>query len=305
MGPPRPRSALPLSGAFLLLYLPLLLCLPRPGGAGPLVPLRADRDIVWLPAARVVLGTDEREAESTLRECRQDPMAAALEDLCEKRPLLRREPRRHAWVARFGLDRHEVTLARWFRCVGAGRCRPPRLSEESPVDPRLPVTGVTRPEAADFCAFAGGRLPTAEEWERAARGQHGRRYPWGDRFHPRAANLGASGGRPSRADGALGLRPVDAFPGDRTPEGIVGLAGNAAEWTATDAPPVPLVAGAASTSQARGGVVKGGSWRSAPWQARGAAWTARLPRQAYDDVGVRCAYDPPHGSPGRSRRRRW
>ncbi len=297
MGSPGPRSALTLSGALLLLLIP-----PR-SGASPAVPLQTDRDVVWLPTARVVLGTDERAAEATLRECRRDPLARALDELCDKRTLLRREPRRQARVGRFGLDRLEVTLARWFRCVRAGRCRPPRLPEGPDLDPRLPVTGVTWHEAADYCAFAGGRLPTAEEWERAARGPNGRRYPWGDRFHPRAANLGASGGRPSPADGALGLRPVDAFAADRTPEGVVGLAGNVAEWTATAVPDVRPVSGAGPLPAARGVVVKGGSWRSPAWQARGAAWTGRLPGQAYEDVGVRCAYEAPPASPRRSRRR--
>ncbi len=101
-------------------------------------------------------------------------------------------------------------------------------------DRRVPVTGVDLYDAHAFARFVGGRLPTADEWERAARGPAGRLYPWGDAFDRAWEER---------------LRPADSGD-DRTPEGILHLGGNAAEWTTTERP-------------GKGFVVKGGAFSDA------------------------------------------
>jgi formylglycine-generating enzyme required for sulfatase activity len=99
-----------------------------------------------------------------------------------------------------------------------------------------PVMGVDWWDAYAYARWRGGRLPTAEEWEKAARGTEGALFPWGDAFDPAKANTGLdyqeSGGGGGR-DGFNGWAPVDAIAGDVSPYGVVGMAGNVSEWTGT------------------------------------------------------------------------
>jgi hypothetical protein len=113
--------------------------------------------------------------------------------------------------------------------------RPPS-GEES-----FPVVGVTYADAQAYAVYKGLRLPTALEWEMAARGTDGRIYPWGDTFDQNAANChGLSGG----------LRPVTEFSRGRSPYGCLNMAGNAHEWTST-----PTEGGLSR-------IVRGGAYRS-------------------------------------------
>lgn len=90
----------------------------------------------------------------------------------------------------------------------------------------FPVVLVTCDEAAAYCAWAGGRLPTQEEWERAARGVDGRSYPWGDEFAATRAN--------TRESGIGSTTPVGVFPEGESPTGVLDMAGNTWEWTSSD-----------------------------------------------------------------------
>ena len=89
-----------------------------------------------------------------------------------------------------------------------------------------PVVLVTWDEAAAYCAWVGGRLPTQEEWERAARGPDGRSYPWGETFTPPHAN--------TRESGLGGPTPVGIFVEGESPSGALDMAGNVWEWTVSD-----------------------------------------------------------------------
>jgi len=95
------------------------------------------------------------------------------------------------------------------------------------VTPNFPAVFIDWYDAYAFSKWKGRRLPTEEEWEKAARGEKGLRYPWGDRFERGAANLLGSGGQ------ILGWTAVGRWPRDRSQYGAFDMAGNVSEWTGT------------------------------------------------------------------------
>ena len=137
---------------------------------------------------------------------------------------------REVQMAAFAIDRTEVTVDAYARCVKAGACSSAgagfRCSAGDRLSSRnaLPITCVDYSQAERFCEWTGKRLPTELEWEYAGRGEPGRRYPWGDA--PVSARLMCS--RQSEPC-SVASRPTGA-----TPEGIFDLAGNVWEWTQSD-----------------------------------------------------------------------
>ncbi len=106
------------------------------------------------------------------------------------------------------------------------------------LDPNCPVVGVDFWDAHAYAVWRGGRLPTEQEWEKAARGRSGSVYPWGDTLESGNFNSGLDhdGGEGTIAGGLDGYKywcPVDAIPADESRYGVVGLAGNVSEWTDT------------------------------------------------------------------------
>src|SRR5438445_1542001 len=98
--------------------------------------------------------------------------------------------------------------------------------ERGGVWPHCPVTDITHAAAQDIAARLGGRLPRSVEWEWMAAGAQRRRWPWGDnQWQPGYANL--------RDSGHHAATPVDAHPDGATPEGLLDVAGNVWEWTAS------------------------------------------------------------------------
>jgi formylglycine-generating enzyme required for sulfatase activity len=136
-------------------------------------------------------------------------------------------------------------------------------------DSDLPVTGVDHAEAGQFAALVGGRLPTSVEWEWLAAGPEQRTYPWGERpWAPRLARL--------RGPGAAhdGPGPVAGHVDGATPHGLLDLAGNVWEWTAS-----PVMGG--------GYVIRGGSYASKPLYARSTFINAVHAQRRSRGIGVR------------------
>ena len=152
----------------------------------------------------------------------------------------------------------------------------------------MPVAGITWHEARAFCEWAGGRLPTDAEWERAARGRARRRFPWGRQFNSRLANYGRSPRGPDRADGWRYAAPVGSFPDGVSAYGLHDMAGNVFEWTAT--PPRDSDVGLGADAQGYR-IIRGGSWSQPPELLRVTAREWFPVAQHRADIGLRCAYD--------------
>ena len=196
-------------------------------------------------------------------------------------------------VPAFSIDSQEVTNARYRLCVRANRCTRPLEPADflgyDRVDGDLPVVYVTAYQAAAFCRWLARRLPSAAEWERAARGTDGRRWPWGSAApRPGHANVIFR----NNQETALASASADRFAAGATPEGIVDLVGNAAEWTAT---PGQCKARLYDCPQPWNGVdkvgtlgVRGSSFLSAPDPVTLVVYQEAF--QQKDDVGFRCAH---------------
>ncbi|MFQ5912077.1 MAG: formylglycine-generating enzyme family protein [Nitrospinota bacterium] len=194
----------------------------------------------------------------------------------------------------FEIDIYEVTNGQYSRFMQE------REKEGTPVRkpdywispefnaPRQPVVGITWYEARAYCAWAGKRLPTEAEWEKAARGTDGRRYPWGDIFHAERANSALSGvDRPT---------PVATYPAGRSPYGLHDMAGNVWEWTATPyGEHYYRVSPLRNPQGPKDGwlkVIRGGSWMNGPDQIRTGVRFRLDPVVKWKRVGFRCARSP-------------
>jgi len=189
-------------------------------------------------------------------------------------------PVRNQVVAGFVIDRTEVTRVAYSLCLRAHRCRPvpSPLAWAPGLDGNLPVTGVSWFDARDFCGFAGGRLPTEAEWEKAARGTDGREYPWGAEALCDRANWGNFDGEGPCAGQNPGFPvAVGRYPAGASPYGAVDLAGNVWEWVSDRYDEDP-----------KRRVVRGGSCCSYFVPPRASNRNAWAPEYRDADLGFRC-----------------
>lgn len=239
-------------------------------------------------------------------------------------------PERRVYLSGFFLDRFEVTNAAYFEFTQATNHRAPENANPSatlwahgfPLPQVLthPVVNVSWEDATAYCLWTGKRLPTEAEWEKAARGTDGRRYPWGNEWDLTKANsasywagrtiefrsgadwdafwLHGDGARIAKDKGVRGeilTMPVGSFPGSAGPYGIQDLAGNAAEWVADWYDPnyyrnAPLVD---PPGPGRGAIkaMRGGSWLKPAISLRSTDrdWGTMDSRPS--GTGFRCAKD--------------
>ena len=143
-------------------------------------------------------------------------------------------PMRKVTIKAFSIDRTEVTRGDYAACVAAKRCKATSHDEATPApDPKLPMTNVDWADAQAYCKFAGARLPTEAEWEKAARGEDGREYPWGNDADCARGNWGSFEGEGPCADKNPGHPvPVGQYPAGASPYGVLDLGGNVWEWVA-------------------------------------------------------------------------
>ncbi len=156
-----------------------------------------------------------------------------------------------------------------------------------PISLDCPVFNVDYFDAYAYAKWKGRRLPTEQEWEKAARGPSGNIYPWGNQWDPKKLNAGGDyqpqpppDYKPA-VDGYTWWAPVDAFPTDRSPYGVIGMGGNVSEWTDTwDASKTYVT-------------IRGGNYKSTADQAKTTASIKRYPEVVAEDLGFRTASDTP------------
>ncbi len=213
-------------------------------------------------------------------------------------------------IERFDLDRHEVTVRSYERCVAAEKCLYPSCTEGNRVcapghecfdplvecsallnwghDDRLdhPIVGVSYTDAASYCEWAGRRLPSAREWQWAAQGrEQARRFPWGDEPPTPAAACW------HRDEG--GTCPVESTAQDVSRDGVFDLAGNVSEWTMFAAESWGLMGDRPDQH-----LVRGGSWGELHVEPLETGYSiAVVDDVTADDIGFRCAADVAVASP--------
>ena len=203
-------------------------------------------------------------------------------------------PLREVYLGGFFIDKHEVTVSRYAKFLKTtGGVKPPDHWEEALLDNagELPVVGVDWHDADAYCRWAGKRLPTEAEWEKAARGADGRKYPWGnDEPTPARANFGRFSEGPYKG----GLMPVSGREAGNSPYGVQDLAGNASEWVAdwyAESFARGDVRNPKGPESGKGKVIRGGGWYDHPDRLKSSRRMYAGPANRADDVGFRCAGD--------------
>ena len=250
-----------------------------------LLPLVAklDRPQDWLARAQKRLSGEKTGTEATVqigpRQAESHVQTRVTEPdgkemvLVEAGSFLYGEDKREFELPAFWIDRTPVTNAEYARFVQAAKRKSPRHWKGSTPPQETadhPVTYVSWHDAAAYAEWAGKRLPTEEEWEKAARGTDGRMYPWGDKWQEGLCNTSEAGMGGTTAVGQYS-------PAGDSPYGCVDIAGNVWEWTNSWH----------AEDQVRR-VLRGGSWGSGQGSARCADRDWNSPGDSLDNVGFRC-----------------
>jgi formylglycine-generating enzyme required for sulfatase activity len=193
-------------------------------------------------------------------------------------------PQQEMFIDSFNIDLYPVTNAEYKEFVDATGHEPPRKWEggafpEGTAD--HPVVWVNWHDAQAYAEWAGKRLPTEMEWEKAARGTDGRVYPWGDAFDAAKCN--------SRESAVKGTSPVGSYPEGMSPSGAFDMAGNVWEWTADwyEAYRGSLYELGRYGEQYK--VLRGGSWYDGQDLVRTTTRKSFDPNQGFSTIGFRCA----------------
>ncbi len=201
-------------------------------------------------------------------------------------------PAHPVYLKAYFVDLKEVTQSEYERFVNMTKREAPQVPvfEEDIAhltDPDFPVVGIGWNDAFAYCRWAGKRLPTEAEWEKAARGEGRRLYPWGNEFSDTVSNIDGDG------DGARYLSPVGSYEGGRSPYGVYDMVGNVAEWVADTYDPsyyhrAPFLnpPGPDSTEFK---VIRGGTWRDSKLNARVTKRFSAKMWRTDATIGFRCA----------------
>lgn len=232
-----------------------------------LTSVKDEAAMVLVPAGSFTLGMDRREAQALVKRLKKPWL-----------PLYDQEfLRRTMTLGAFYIDRYEVTNTQYQRFVRESGHRPSRYARWPQFNQdQQPVVGVGWHDAEAYCAWAGKRLPTEFEWEKAARATSGTAWPWGNKPDESAFN--------GRKQGKYGPVKVGSYPSGNSPYGISDMAGNVWEMTSSPWP---------NESQPTGHVMRGGSFLNGIADVRSTVrWAANDEQKGAEWLGFRCVMDP-------------
>ena len=228
------------------------------------------REMVQIPEGPFVMGSRDNDSDPDEKPEHQVYLKSYFVDLNE--------------VGRGEYDRFAKMTKRAQRRIEVFEDDPAKL-----LKPELPAIAVTWDDAEAYCKWAGKRLPTEAEWEKAARGESKRRYPWGNEFAPGYANIDGN------EDGFRYLAPPGSFEAGRSPYGLYDMTGNVGEWVADsyeeDFYQKSPYRDPKGPEQGEQKVIRGGSWRETKKNARPSKRFQAKPWRHDITVGFRCAKD--------------
>lgn len=242
---------------------------------------RDNAELVWIPAGEFRMGVSAEEIEQMLTE-RADYNRAMFED---------ESPQHIVMLDGYWMYRNEVTVAQYRQFCTATKRPMPEQSTWS--GDSFPVTNVSWIDANEYAKWANATLPTEAQWEKAARGDDARRFPWGNKWEVSRCNNYSNNDPLTKGKDGKHAAPVASFPTGDSPYGVHDMAGNVWEWCADwyaadyyDHAAANNPTGA-ETGQYR--VLRGGSWGSSSKTCRVTARLSQLPVDTmHDDGGFRC-----------------
>lgn len=244
-------------------------------------------NVILIPQGEFIMGTDSERAD------------------------IQNQPAHKVFLKEYYIDKYLVTNAQYARFVASTKRRPPLDWENGKIpDNKLlhPVTMVSWFDAKAYCKYMGKRLPTEAEWEKAARGTEGRRWPWGEVMDPAKLNTYYNVGSTT---------VVTRYNTGTSVYGVFDMAGNVSQWTDSDLLPYEgskapesvfkaktLVASTPEDKAMNVGdlvevedrvfkVRRGGSWKSDPFSTSSYHRNYSMPHYASDFFGFRCAKNAP------------
>ena len=201
-------------------------------------------------------------------------------------------PQHRLWLDRYEMDLYEVTIAHYATFLAQSHRLPPWQWESIDLARHhdRPIIGVSWFDAEAYCRWRGARLPTEAEWEKAARGNDGRLFPWGSQSPTDgAANFGLG----ARFSYSQVLAPVQGYEAGRSPYGVFQMAGNVGEWVAdwygANIYEARALKNPTGPEQGTFRVVRGGSWSDLPKYLLTYARGKLSPDTQNSYTGFRCA----------------